>query len=105
MSTSQFANAVVFVSDEPTVTGVTVTPATASVTKGAGIQLTAQVATTGLAGEGVLWSIDSETSSITETGYLIVSQNEAGSSITVTATSVFDGSKSGKATITVVTPS
>lgn len=100
-STSPFANAVIFVPGTPGVTSVTVSPATATVNKGAMLQLNAAVVTEGFAPKSVVWSINSELSTITQNGLLSVSPDETASTITVTATSTFDGTKTGTATITV----
>lgn len=100
-STSPFANAVIFVPGTPGVTYVTVSPATATVNKGAMLQLNAAVVTEGFAPKSVVWSINSELSTITQAGLLSVSADETAATITVTATSTFDGSKVGTATITV----
>lgn len=100
-STSPFANAVVFVPGTPGVTSVTVSPATATVNKGAMLQLNAVVDTEGFAPKSVVWSIDSELSTISQNGLLSVSPDETAGSITVTATSTFDNTKKGTATITV----
>lgn len=100
-STSPFANAVVFVPGTPGVTSVTVSPASATVNKGAMLQLNAVVDTEGFAPKSVVWSIDSELSTITQNGLLSVSPDETAGSITVTATSTFDNTKKGTATITV----
>lgn len=100
-STSPFANAVIFVPGTPGVTSVTVSPATATVNKGAMLQLNAAVVTEGFAPKSVVWSINSELSTITQAGLLSVSADETASTITVTATSTFDGSKTATATITV----
>lgn len=100
-SISPFANAVVFVPGTPGVTSVTVSPATATVNKGAMLQLNAVVETEGFAPKSVVWSIDSELSTITQNGLLSVSPDETAGSITVTATSTFDNTKKGTATITV----
>lgn len=100
-STSPFANAVIFVPGTPGVTSVTVSPATATVNKGAMLQLNAAVVTEGFAPKSVVWSINSELSTITQNGLLSVGADETASTITVTATSTFDGTKAGTATITV----
>lgn len=100
-STSPFANAVIFVPGTPGVTSVTVSPATAAVNKGAMLQLNAAVVTEGFAPKSVVWSINSELSTITQNGLLSVSPDETAGTITVTATSTFDGTKTGTATITV----
>ena len=100
-STSPFANAVIFVPGTPGVTSVTVSPATASVNKGAMLQLNAAVVTEGFASKSVVWSIDSELSTITQSGLLSVGTEETAETITVTAASTFDGTKVGTATISV----
>lgn len=100
-STSPFANAVVFVPGTPGVTSVTVSPASATVNKGAMLQLNAVVDTEGFAPKSVVWSIDSELSTITQNGLLSVSPDETAGSITVTATSTYDNTKKGIASITV----
>lgn len=100
-STSPFANAVIFVPGTPGVTSVTVSPATATVNKGAMLQLNAAVVTEGFAPKSVVWSINSELSTITQAGLLSVSADETAATITVTATSTFDGNKATTATITV----
>ena len=58
-STSPFENAVVFTTDTPAVTSVTVAPASASMSVGQDLQLSASVATTGFANKAVIWDIDS----------------------------------------------
>ena len=58
-STSPFENAVVFEQDDIAVTSVSVSPSTASVSKGQDLQLKASVATTGFANKGVYWGVNS----------------------------------------------
>ena len=58
-STSPFENAVVFEQDDIAVSSVSVSPSTATVSKGQNLQLTASVATTGFANKGVYWSVNS----------------------------------------------
>ena len=105
-STSPFKQAVVFTTDAIGVTSVTVSPATATVTAGQDLQLSAAVVTTGFANKAVVWSVD-ETSAtagvtITQSGVLKVPANATSKSkITVTATSVYDSTKTNTATITV----
>jgi uncharacterized protein YjdB len=103
-STSPFEQAVVFVDDTtPAVTSVSVSPATASVTAGQSLQLSATVATVGFANKAVTWSVsDVEGVEITEEGLLKVASTVASATeITVTATSVYDDTQSATATITV----
>lgn len=105
-STSPFENACVFTPDTPSVTSVTVTPSTATVVAGQKVQLSATVVATGFANKAVYWSVDStsETAGVTVTqeGLVTIPSNMASSStITVTATSIYDSTKTGTATITV----
>lgn len=107
-STSPFKQAVVFTLDSIAVSSVSVSPSTATVTPGQELQLTATVATTGFANKGVVWSVDSTSKAdgvtITAGGVLKVPSNASVSSVTVTATSVYDSTKYNTATITVVQP-
>lgn len=105
-STSPFENGAVFTSDTPSVTSVSVSPATATVSKGQSLQLSATVVTTGFANKSVGWGVD-ETSeqagvTISQDGKLFVPSDLTGvTTITVTAQSIYDSTKTGTATITV----
>lgn len=106
ISTSPFANACVFTTDTPAVTSVTVSPSTASVTKGQDIKFSAVVVTTGFANKSVTWSVDSDSASdgITidvATGLLKVPATATVESVTVTATSVYDTTVTDTATVTI----
>lgn len=103
-SVSPFANNTVYVAGAPTVTSVTVTPATATVLKGQSLHLTANVVTTNFAPKSVTWTITGNTSQDTHIdiyGNLFVAEDETGTTITVTATSTFDNTQTGTSTITV----
>lgn len=103
-SVSPFANNTVYVAGAPTVTSVTVTPATATVLKEQSLHLTANVVTTNFAPKSVTWTITGNTSQDTHIdiyGNLFVAEDETGTKITVTATSTFDNTKTGTSTITV----
>jgi hypothetical protein len=104
-STSPFENAVVFTQDTIGVTSVTVSPSTASVSKGQDLKLSATVVTTGFANKAVAWSVDSTAKAdgvtINEEGKLQVPSTATVASITVTATSIYDNTVTGTATITV----
>lgn len=100
-STSPFANAEIFVPGTPTVTSVTVSPATATVNKGNMVQLNAIVVAQNFAPKSVVWTVDSDVSTVSANGLLTVSAEETKGTLTVTATSTFDGTKAGTATITV----
>lgn len=106
VSTSPFKQAVVFTKDvTPAVSSVTVSPSTAVVTQGQSLQLSAAVVTTGFANKAVTWKVKTSTkgadATITEAGVLTISANTpAEASFTVTATSVYDSTKTGTATVT-----
>lgn len=102
-SSSPFANAIVFTTSATTVTGVTVSPNTTTVAKGNSQQFNATVSGTGHYPQDVSWSVTGnadETTVINSTGLLTVGTAETGP-LTVTATSNFDDSKSGTATVTI----
>lgn len=104
ISYSPFRNAVVYTTQSPTITSVTVTPDTASVGKGAQLQLSAEVVATGFASKKVSWNVEganSDKTTITPNGLLVVGSDETATSLTVKAISLADSSKSGSATITV----
>lgn len=61
LSTSPFENCIVFVKNTPAVSSVSVSPSTATVSKGQTLQLNATVATTGLANKAVTWEQDGGT--------------------------------------------
>lgn len=102
-STSPFSNAVLFTTAATAVTGVTVTPPTTELVKGSSMQFTASVVTTGYVPKGVTWGVTGATdtvSSITPDGILTVPSTETNTTLTVTATSVYDTSKKGTSTVT-----
>ena len=102
-STSPFSNAVLFTTETTAVTDVTVTPPTTELVKGSSMQFTASVVTTGYVPKGVTWSVTGATdtvSSITPDGILTVPSTEPNTTLTVTATSVYDSSKKGISTVT-----
>lgn len=102
LSTSPFANAVMFVTVEPTLTAITLTPPTANVLKGGSLQLVVEATGTGNPSTKCTYSIDSTKSYITSTGFLVVGKDEDASTITVTATSVVDDEIDDTAVITVI---
>ena len=102
-SFSPFENAVVFSSVAPAVTSVTVNPATATLDKGASLQLSATVATTGFAPKSVTWESNNPNAvSVSPRGMVKVSSTaESETQVTIIATSTFDSSKKNTCTITV----
>ena len=101
MSVSPFANAAVFTTGTPAVTSVTVSPSTATVAKGGSVQLTAVVQTSDFAPQSVTWSSNNAKATVDSRGFVTIASDISGSSVTITATSTFDTSKKGTATITV----
>lgn len=107
LSTSDFANAILFTTATtlPTVTSVTVTPDSVASGKVGGVyQFSASVTGTNSPSQAVTWSLESVTSNRTyvdDRGTVYVGFDETSSSITVRATANADTSKSGTATITI----
>lgn len=98
-----WAQAVAFTSGESSVTGVTVSPATTTLTKGSTTQCSAEVVGTGLYNKTVSWNVTGNSDSATqidENGTLHIGANEAGP-LTVTATSVQDSTQKGTAEYTI----
>ena len=116
LSTSPFKGAVVFTTDTPAVTSVTVNPNEVSASAGLDVQLQAVVATTGFANKAVTWSItqDTETEQAKKAtvdltgkvhipaGHVASTDNQEDTLIKVTATSVYNTTKTGTASITVL---
>lgn len=97
-SVSPFHNALVFVEGTPSVTSVTVTPNSVSATVGQYVSFSASVVTNNFASKAVDWT--ATVGAIDNSGNLFIPDDATGS-ITVTATSVFDPTKSGTATVTI----
>ena len=96
---------IVFTSNAQGVTSVTVSPATATVSLGQSLDLSAVVVTTGFANKAVAWSVDADALAdgvkIDSTGHLTIPADATVETITVTATSIYDNTVTGTATITV----
>lgn len=105
---SPFANAIMFLSATPTITSVTVSPATAVCDPGQNVTFSATVVTTNFAPQTVNWSVDSTSAGLGVTidagGTVYVPTDVDDVSITITATSTFDSTKTDTATLTVGTP-
>lgn len=105
-SVSPFSNAILFTTNTPAITSVTVSPSIATVVKGNSSQFTATVVNTGFAPKEVIWTVEGGADAgtvISNTGLLSVSPNETATSLTVKATSSFDSTKSSSAAVTVTT--
>ena len=112
ISTSPFKNAVVFTTDEPTVTSVTVAPQESSISAGQNLQLGTVVETTGFANKAVVWTVEQSTGD--KTAKVTVDMNglvkipkdydttKDAPQIKIRATSVYDNTKYGEASITVL---
>lgn len=99
-SVSPFANAVALIPGTPSVTSVTVTPATATTVPGGQVALMAQVETENFAPQAVTWSVDESKATVNFNGVVTIKKGVTGT-VTVTATSVFDPTKTANCTITV----
>lgn len=110
-STSPFEQGAVFTSETPTVNSVTVSPSESSVSAGLSIQLQAVVDTDGFANKAVQWSVEKADGEVTKVsvdanGLVMipsdfVTTGEA-PQITIRATSIFNPTVYGEATITVL---
>ena len=90
----------------PAVTGVTVAPDTITVQKGNTQSFSASVTGTNNPAKTVVWSVSGNTSvgtTIDTSGLLAVAVDETANTLTVTAVSTVDNSKSGTAAVTVST--
>ena len=96
-----------YTEDAPIVTGVSVSPAGATVEAGKTVQFSATVNGTGGFSQEVTWSVSGGVSagtSISANGLLTVAADETAGSITVTAAASGNSSKSASATVTVTPP-
>lgn len=101
-SISPFANNALFIPGTPAVTSVTVSPATATVAAGQSAQFTATVVTSDFAPKSVVWSVDDDTkATVDQSGKVTIMADAEAGTVTVTATSTFDPTKKGTATITI----
>jgi hypothetical protein len=100
-SVSPFANNALFVPATPAVSAITVSPGTATLAKGQTLQLTANVTTSNFAPKTVTWSSDKEGVEVDSSGKVTVLSTATTGAAHIKATSTFDASKSGTATITV----
>lgn len=99
-SVSPFANNALFVSGTPTVTSVTVSPKTAKASANGIVQLSAVVQTVDFAPKGVTWAVTSGDATVSDSGLVKLGESATGK-VEVTATSVYDNTKSDTCAITV----
>lgn len=100
-SISPFANNALFIPGKPTVTSVKVSPATASVSAGQKVQLSAVVQTTEFAPQSVTWSVTSGANVTVNQSGLVTIGTGASGEVVITATSTYDHEKTGTATLTI----
>ena len=101
-SVSPFANNALFIPGVPTVKSVTVSPANATVKAGQTISLSAVVQTEYFAPQSVNWTSNTEGVTVSKGGLVTIGADVSpDTSVTITATSVYDNEKSGTSTITV----
>lgn len=100
-STSPYSNAALFVPATPTVVSVEVTPATATVAKGASLALTTVVTVTGYAPQEVTYTSNKDDVTITEGGVVQIAADTEETSATITVASVYDPTKTDTVTLTI----
>lgn len=103
-SISPFAQAIAYSDVASSITSVTVTPATATLPQGADLLLTATVVGTGVINKGVEWKVTGNASTgtyVTDGGKVHIAKDETAATVTVTATSIADATKSANSVITV----
>lgn len=99
-SVSPFANNALFIPGKPAVKTINVTPSNSTVSAGQSVQLVANVQTENFAPKSVTWSVSSDKAIVDNSGKVTVkSGTPASTTITVTATSTYDPSKKGAATV------
>lgn len=99
-----FANAVMYVETEPTVTSVAVAPSQATMPKGSSLTMKATVTASDFADKTVHWEVTGGGTDVTineKTGVLTIGNNATAQAYTVKAISNGNPEKSGSATITV----
>lgn len=104
VDSSKVGTATITVTYAPAVNGVIVTPDPASIVQGDGTQLEAIVEAVGGASTEVTWSSSDLTGkvSVSNTGFVTVAADAVPGDYTITATSIEDSSKMGRATVTVM---
>ena len=92
---------------EPSITSITVTPDTVTATAGQTVQFTATVVAANMANQAVNWSVDEDALAdgvtIDNNGKLVIPADATVETITVTANSVADNTKTAEATVTIST--
>lgn len=98
-STSPFENATIFTDVKGKITGITISPDTASISQYSTLTLSATIESSGIVNKAVTWSVDDEEiASINASGEL---KPKTTGTVTVTATSIYDSTHTATATITI----
>ena len=103
VDSSKLGTATMTVTYAPAVNGVIVTPDPASIVQGDSLQLEAVVEAVGGASTDVTWNSSDLTGkvAVSDTGYVTVAADAVPGDYTITAISIEEGSKTGRATVTV----
>lgn len=101
-STSPFEEAIVFTAGTPTVTAVTIQPGSFNAIPGSVAYLSVNVTTTNFAPKNVRFTSDNENVMVDASGTVTIGLNATGTA-NITATSVFDPTKSATCIITIGT--
>lgn len=99
-SVSPFEEAVLLTPGEPSVTSVTITPSAMTAPPSAIVHFTATVETENFASKGVTWVSDNPNVVIAQDGTVTIGTNATGTA-NITATSIFDPTKSATAVLTI----
>lgn len=102
-SVSPFANGAMMIAGTPSITSVSVEPATATMTGGT-LALTAEVATQNFAPQSVKWSIleaDKDKATVSQSGVVTLADDLDDTTVTVIATSTYDSTKTDTCVITI----
>lgn len=102
-SVSPFANGAMMIAGTPSITSVSVEPATATMTGGT-LALTATVATQNFAPQSVNWSIltaDKDKATVSQSGVVTLADDLDDTTVTVIATSTYDSTKTDTCVITI----
>lgn len=99
-STCPYSNAILFVPTTPSITSVTVTPASATVAAGSNLALTTEVVAVGYAPQEVTYTSDNDKVTITEGGVVQIDAGATGTA-EITIASVFDPTKTDTVEITI----
>lgn len=106
-SVSPFANNAMFIPGTPSITSITLSPAEATATAGQSVAISAAVVTANFAPQTVDWSVsvdgaETEAATVNKAGIVTIASDAVSETeITVTATSTYDSTVTGTATITV----